>query len=363
MAGRSRFGGRGFTLIELLMVMLIIGIVIAIVVPALGGARNAARSAATQRLLTDYVTASSAFRNDNQDRAPGFFSVREMGSLDNEALGFSAMENAMLDLAGGLVEGGGLGGGGAANIIEIEINGRRAYIDPERVGTGKYFEVDKDLFESQPDYSQIGSGEHIGAIPDLVDAWGNPVLLWTNDEFGPRKIEEAEDFARVNSGAGNDPDMGSHFYWASNACFLKSQRLGAGGKDQTFQTLGGDSAIGSIIGDGATSIPYSLAGLLGNPSYPVKRDGVDAKDMLPAQGRGSFVVHSAGTDGVFLSARDPRGRSVIAEPGGATSFALLYGLNFKTGQDSTVDLISDSGQIQTEDVVKKFDDLVQSGGG
>jgi len=354
---------RAFTLIELLMVMLIIGIVIAIVVPALGGARQAARRATTQQVQTEIVNAASAFQNTN-DRLPGFYSVQEMGLASNEDYGLTAMENAMLELIGGIVDDpyGGIGGGGGAgaeDILEIEIPGtnRTVYVDPQRA-TGDYYVPDAAFYRPMLEGQQEGSDEHVGEgdfdpqLKDVVDSWGNPMLWWGDDRYGPSKIDEVEDFARLNSGTGG-PDDRSHFYWASNAGFLNSTNLGKGARSQL------DSYRGSLIADIAgNDVAESLTGILGHPSFPNDRS-LNAQQILPTTGRGAFVIHSAGVDGVYFSRRD-RGSKAIGSTDGSP---ILYGLNFKTSSGpGGADLVNEDGQVETRDIIMDFDDMVQSGG-
>src|SRR5690606_7942566 len=91
---------RGFTLIELLVVVAIIAVLIALLLPAIAGVRRSARRSATQALVNDFTTAAVRFSNDHNDRMPGYFSEDQMGHRDNLDRGFTAAENAMLDLAG-----------------------------------------------------------------------------------------------------------------------------------------------------------------------------------------------------------------------------------------------------------------------
>jgi prepilin-type N-terminal cleavage/methylation domain-containing protein len=101
---RSRLAARrGFSLIELLVVIAIIAILIAIIVPALGGARTAARKVTTATLLNEVTNAAGQFSQDHAGSMPGYFTPDQMGSplnVDATKGGFTAMENALLDLVG-----------------------------------------------------------------------------------------------------------------------------------------------------------------------------------------------------------------------------------------------------------------------
>lgn len=348
---------RAFTMIELLMVMLIIGIVMAIVIPALGGARQAARKAATQRVMGDVSNAAGSFENDAQ-RKPGFYSPEEMGRQANIDYGLTSMENVMLDLIGGVVDcDTGPGDNNSQSVLDIEIptTDRAVCYDTEQA-TGDYFIPDKAFYRAMVEGQQVGDNDHVGEgefdpqLKDVTDAWGNPLLLWVDDTYGPSTIQNTLDFARISSGT--DGSQRSHFYWASNAGFLRSMSLGKGGQDQT------DDFKGSLLReDLGLGLPISLMGILGNPSFPVNRD-LDANEILASTPRGGFVIHSAGADGIYFSQRDRGARSI----GSSEGDPILYGLNFKVDRSSAEDLLGDNGQITNEDRVNLFDDMIISGG-
>ena len=346
---------RAFTMIELLMVMLIIGIVMAIVIPALGGARQAARKASTQQVMSQVSKAAGTFQND-AGRKPGFYTPEEMGRQANIDYGLTSMENAMLDLIGGIVD--------EADaepddlMIEIPTTDRVVYVDPEKA-TGTYFLPDKAYYRAMIEGQQVGSEDHVGEadfdpqLKDVVDAWGNPLLLWVDDQYGPTKIENHLDFAKLSSGA--DGSNRARFYWASNAGFLRSQSLGKGGQDQT------DDYKGSLMReDLGLDLPATMMGVLGNPSYPLDRD-LNADEILATAPRGSMVIHSAGNDGIYYSQRD-RGARNIGVVDGNNVKPILYGLNFKVDRTGAEDLLNDNGQVTTEDRASLFDDMLISGG-
>src|SRR5262249_58172447 len=94
-------------------VMVIVGVVIGSVLRAVRGAGDAAKKAGTEAMFGELGSASGQFILDTR-RTPGYFSPTEMGDTANGDRGFTAMENVMLDLAGGIVTpapGGGIGSG------------------------------------------------------------------------------------------------------------------------------------------------------------------------------------------------------------------------------------------------------------
>lgn len=326
-----RFGAmpRGFTLIELLVVIAIIVVVISIIVPAVGGARRVARSTSSKALMSQVSTSIQTFRNDNDGRMPGYYTPAELGSAANTALGLTAMENAMLELA-------------APNAIEkgdnqtaIDLGGNVVNVDFNLIGVGAgvYFTPTADNFVAQVDGQQVGAIDQ--GLPDLVDAFGHPILLWAEDPAAPRTPSDLADFAAVES------NNRSRFYWNTNAAFLSTTQLGKSGRDQT--TL-------SLIGSGASDLPEAMAAVLGDPGSPTPVD-YTAATVLPGSPRGSYVIQSAGADGVYLGNRD-KGARVL--PGGE----LRYQYNFF---DGTGRITGASGQLTTIDVLSEFDDTFVSG--
>lgn len=339
--------GRGFTLVELLIVMLIIGLVISIVLPALGGARSAARNASTKATCNDLSGAIDIFKTDHADRMPGYFDAMTMARTENATRGFTALENALLELSGGVVTTGTntlVVGPTAATTVQVDLDllgadvqGNKVYYAPK----GRNF-VPQDGTENG---TQASTEADIQRLPDVVDAWGNPILLWIENDAAVGPINDADDFARVNSGSsGNDV---ARFYWASNAGFLASDQLGKSGKSQR---------INSLLGSGEPDArrQSALVAMLGNPGF---RQGTTMtyQDVLPSATRGRFAVHSAGPDGVFLGRKDKSGRQYTDGSG-----AMHYGFNWvnQTGQAHQ----DRNGNPTSIDILKDFDDTVISGG-
>ena len=359
---------RAFSLIELLVVILIIAIVIAIIVPALGGARTAARRVATGTLLTNLTNGAEQFSQDHGGQMPGYFSPKDMGSRRNVAGrsgGFTAMENALLDLvaADAIVgEDGPSGGGGGGNIIRGvgpmgqgggKTQPRNLLIDADRIGTGNsYLELDADAL-------RVASGQNArdalaDRFPDIVDAFGNPVLAWAEDPMAPRiPTDEAEFAAEHSSGTQ------ARYYWNSNAAWLTSTSLGKGGQDQTLSR--GQGGRGSLLND-PTDAYESLTAILGNPSFPTPTD-YDPDEVLPSASRGAFVVHSAGADGIYFSIKDSGARAIGIRPD--SDKPLQYAMNFfPEGKDGSRNnrWKDDKGLPITIDLTQGFDDLITSTG-
>lgn len=385
---QNRCARRAFTIVELIVVILIIVIISAILLPALGGARNVAKKTATQNLIQQLIAGASRFEQD-QRRLPGFFTPTEMGNDEQNPAsgtgsgrGMSAMENIMLDLAGGIVPrttGGSSGGGGggapppvvrpdelAEGVGPIKSSrADRIDVDTSKIGVSfngfaPYFVPDNKFYQPQfsrgsdrqaqnsaPPHTDISSKPKM-QLPDVIDAFGVPILAWVMDDTATQPIVTEQDFARKSSGPPSGTGTRARFYWNSNAAFLSANAVGP-----KFVNMTSESLIGSSVSDADRN--STLNGLLGNPGYPDDRTKGVA-DIRPTAARGRFVVHSAGVDGVFLGRKDDGAKHAI----GTTTKRLSFGLNFKNKNDT--DLLDSKDQPTTIDVLDDFDDIVVSGG-
>ncbi|MEL7473442.1 MAG: type II secretion system protein [Planctomycetota bacterium] len=378
---RGRTSGvSGFSLIELLVVILIIALVVAIIVPALGGAREAARSASTNQLMTNVANAAESFNLDRQ-RAPGYFTPKQMGSSDNIGAYFSAMQNVMLELAGGIV-----GEGGGENAAENRfLVGPRAsaeqndlvLVDLDRIGVESdgnnvYFRPDESSFVSMhPDVQDVPNRQGVFAsvrnegnlrVPSLIDSFGTPLLAWQRDTsvtgqaFMPGASgipNDAPLFARAASGRWDDRSgrFDAYFYWASNAAFLQATAVGQKSIDQAENSLYGS-------GIRPDDRERSLTAMLGHPGFPgvdLNASGLSSEDIAPSAPRAPLMIHSAGRDGVYLGLQDagellPSGQDYV-----------WYSSNFfspGTTSPGPEDRYTDNGQVVTEDVLDSFDDMI-----
>ncbi|MEO0511570.1 MAG: prepilin-type N-terminal cleavage/methylation domain-containing protein [Planctomycetota bacterium] len=374
-ARQSGVAPHGFTLVELLTVVTILGIVIAILVPALAGARNIAKKTSSQALLTDVRNAALRFESDNQ-RPPGRFTPAEMG---NNTTGLTAMENVMIDLAGGVV---GQPGGRTFEISPNPAAATPILVDLDRIGIETadnpgYFNPPKNAFKNDPeddgthDTVANGGGNHgqrtpadadasdaIRQLPELVDSFGQPVLAWVRDPIGKARgvPHLVTDFAAEFSVDGT-PTF-AYFYWQSNAGFLRSNALGEEGLDQTAQSL-----LNVTIDGGTTDRVAAIAALLGSTSFPTLQMGTggttddpsDVNGLIPAAARGSVVFHSAGEDGVYLGINDEGAKQIQGQ--------FLYRRNFFPGTDPVNRYEDENGNDTTIDILEGFDDLIVAGGG
>lgn len=377
-----------FTIIELIVVILIIILIAAILLPALGGARNAAKKTATQNLIQQLLAGVSSFEQDNR-RLPGYFTPTEMGNIEQfsgagSGRGMSSMENVMLDLAGGIIpkSTGTSGGGGppdattapenlAERVGPMRETSQRVDVDTARIGVSingfaPYFVPDNKFYQPQfshgsdrqaqnsaPPHSDT-SAKPRNQLPDVIDAFGTPILAWVMDETATQPIVNETDFARMNSGpADGSSTTRARFYWNSNSAFLTATAVGTKYINMPVESMIG-GGTGATVSD-ADRIS-TMNGLLGNPGYPDDRTAT-MTNIRPTAARGRFIVHAAGVDGVFLGLKD-RGAKLAAGTG--TARRLPFGLNFKS--KSGADLLDSKGQPTSIDVLDDFDDMVISGG-
>jgi prepilin-type N-terminal cleavage/methylation domain-containing protein len=361
----------GFSLIELLIVIVIIALVIGIVIPSVSAARKASKKTATQSFCTNISQAMSQFKMDNR-RSPGRFSLRDMGGAANATAGMSAMENVMLDLAGGEVDAS-VTTGRLVMVGPDTSAARQVKVDLDKVGKpegGKaYLTPSATNFVAQNNISQRAtvagnaSANPTASFPDLVDAFGQPILIWMEDEAGADQIKfdagtaGPHNFCRVDSSA-----KAARFYYNSNQCFLSSQSLGRNLINQTDPDKGSILAPPTLNATAPTQAQVdNLTALLGNPSYPepsTMSAAASARAILPADGRGDYIIHSAGADNVYAGRRD-RG-AAQGEVVGSDS-KIYYGLNFKTL--AGVGYSDNSGKSTSNDITSTFDDILLSGGG
>ncbi len=293
---RSR-ASLGFTLIEMMVVIVILIILLAIFQPVLRGARNAARSVSTKQLVNNIQASAASFELD-QRRLPGAFTPAQMGVAGNQARGFTNMQNILLELSDGIIANGTPNarriqvGPAATGTVLVDLDLINAPSEAKGVTKNVYYTIDKKNWVSQNGANQkVASAEHI-TLPDVVDAFANPLIVWVEDDGAG----SGDPFATFDSSAR------AKFYWSGNAAFLQSESLGRGAQDQT------DLESGSMISRGWTTpvVEFSMHGVLGHPAYPMPQNNANSQ-AFPSSSRGKMVFHSAGIDGVFLGAKDRGG--------------------------------------------------------
>ena len=379
----SRNGRHAFTLIELLVTISIIAILIGILLPAIGGVRKAARRASTMALLRNVRVAIDSFTADN-GRPPGFFPIEEIASKENggdltggDITGFTSMENVLLDIAFGAVQTVSTAPPNTApdpmtnTFIDIdpmqttkpELTAR---VDISTVGalnSGAYLSL--DATHLAPIIGQVGRkdpsnaidhlnerGDAIIGMPDVIDDFGQPIMLWRQDtaaQLPPRQFnvdfntEKRDAFASVFFDASSPmkvQETRAAFYWATNAGYLRSGDssatfkpnspafpgtgfgLGADRIPQARASSLGSANSGSVgldpasdgVGVGATTdwVLASMLGVLGHPKFATEAD--TSVLPMPTQARGGIVLISAGVDKTFFRRAFESGGKASVQP-------------------------------------------------
>ncbi len=387
---------RAFTLIELLVVVAIIAVLIALLLPALAGARRAGKKSATQSMLNAFTNACSSFSNDNGSRMPGYFSESQMGAESNyvttlgSGMGMSAMENVMIELGGpdvivgnysdpdarmqidrdaGIIaiapfDHGDTSAGDAVVVNTKLIGSQGAYFSPG----AKFLKV-MDPLQRQQITSQA-DGQDL--MPDVVDSFGNPLLVWSKDVSARGSINPSggadavlAQFANVTSDGAGGP---AWFYLASNSCFYAEDATSVGLSGSNENAF---SALSSFRSDGTTRVPdqdryHTLSSLLASPSYYLLANGatmptnatdtIDIHDIYPASPRGTLIVQSAGADGHYFGTTDAGWRANAHTDG--TEYEIDFGSTF-VNLDGRRYLDPD-GKPEVNDLTDGFDDILQT---
>jgi prepilin-type N-terminal cleavage/methylation domain-containing protein len=301
---------RAFSLVEMLTVIGILVIVMSIIIPAMNSARKTAKMTDTRSTLASLQNAVTSFNTENR-RDPGYFSPKQMGSAANAANtgGWTAMDNIMLDLQGGVVAPnstvGVNMGPGTAGQVRVDLAGFGATHQGQSGAIIKnYFVADAKKMVQQKEAGQrfgtgaggtAGGGDKDNILPSLVDAFGQPILAWQQDN------PNAPMFVDMASPPANSQSLGAQFYWNQNAGFLNSAviHLGRSGENQAY--VPGGSLLASD--NSQQRIKDTMTALLGNPSAA----NTTVTPVVPTAPRGPIVFHSAGPDGVFVGKGDKGG--------------------------------------------------------
>lgn len=302
---------RGFTLIEILVVVGIIALLIGILLPALSKVQERARMTQTMGLMQEFAKACDAFQQEF-GRYPGLV-PEEILANDPQ---ISGTENAMLELMGGGVRKNdvdtstytntttGFGASGWEKLtfkptgqpdFEVKIN-------VGKIGDGPFINGKQyppffapKANDLRPTAGQKGELATI-KIPDLMDAWGNPIIfLRAARNVGPlagTNVDRAQ-FLVLDDGGTKYGTMDP---------YLGSVSLGDSSLPQT-KAGAGTSPIYTLFEDGSTAVDKKklFAQFLRHPGFG------DYDKPLSGTPRGKYLLISAGKDGIYFSRIDGLG--------------------------------------------------------
>lgn len=329
--GRSNLSRRtGFTLTELLIVILIIAVLIGILMPAVSGARTTARKSSSSSFMNEIMGASTQFQAAER-RLPGYFSVRDLAGVDNYTKGpsdssrggFTQMESALIDLAGGIDPDQDFGSVPSPNYDpNIQAAPDRIIVGPwtasptrsvvirrSAIGAadGPGYLAMPDQFVDPGSVSNGQVGSPAGRLmPDLIDAFGMPILMWQRDSLSPpgSKVYVADQSPPATRFPNENVDP--HFYLNTNVGMLHATNLGKGvERSQYNYSCLSWSQPGAVTTNSKPQALRTLEAIVGHPAFPNadSMSNIGEFGPIPAQPRGDIILHSAGPDGIYAKKR------------------------------------------------------------
>jgi prepilin-type N-terminal cleavage/methylation domain-containing protein len=331
---------RCFTLIELLVVVALIALLVSLLLVALGVVQSKARETRTLATLEAFSNACTAFQQEH-----GFYPGAVPSTILANDPKITSTQNAILHLMGGYVreEDVGTAGfndlgrypqptdpGGVDGWTEINFStpagGSYAIkVNPSRLGEGPIINGKSFPAYFTPGESEFAVARSVGfsgaatvPLPDLLDAWGQPIIYL--------RQQRTTGSLTPTSGGG-----AAQFDPRPMTKYTGSRELGRLGQNQIDATiLPRDQSIDNVRN-------ANLGKIIGHPALSQFANGA-----YTGQARGAYVLISAGADGVYFAATD--GAGTPAEP---------------------VDDIATDTSVYTNDakIVGEYDDVIVFGGG
>jgi prepilin-type N-terminal cleavage/methylation domain-containing protein len=287
---------RGFSLTELLVVIGIIVLLVGILLVALGKVQGKAKRTQTEALMNQFLNACSAFQAEN-GRYPGVIPEAVLAT-DSQ---ITSTENAILDLLGGFrvlsptdprtsgspafddyqsFQNAASSAGSLIGPFNWPVAGSPGWdlvVDSRRIGEGPMIDRKPRSPYYTPGPTDLAKASYPNGtsppadIPDLIDAWGQPILYL-------RQLRERGPLT---------PDGGSiapQFVGDALNPYVRSTQLGELASDQMNR---------------------SILNTAPNPNGTLAK--ILAHAAIDNQARGGLCLISAGPDGVYFSRTDGPG--------------------------------------------------------
>ena len=286
----TRPGRPGFTLVEVLAAIGILTLLIGLLLPALGAVREGARRSQTRFLMKRVADSAESFQS-MAFRYPGYLTESQLAS-GYRYFGLSGTENALLDLLGGVAP-----ADGGASSDTFELAGVR--IDRATIGAGRQvgsarYPAFLTLDPPELRYVNGQAGQEtvandgfprpgVEAFPDVVDAWGGPIIYWRDSQASRRGGWDDESWL-VSYEARSQ--VRARFYWSTFQSYIDTDALKVGRSDDRSRVINqlDRSLLAPVRPDTAEAIGRRLV------RHPADVAGT----------RSPYIIFSAGADGIFF---------------------------------------------------------------